>query len=277
MSLIMSINNVSKKINNKNILNKVSFDIEKGNIFVVLGPNGSGKTTLFNIIMKIVNKSSGSVKIRNNNKVGYVFQENVLDDVLNVYDNLYIRGRLANISKKELIKKIKELSNLLGMNNYLYKEYRKCSGGEKRMASLARALLINPSIIIMDEPTVALDIDARNKFWKILLDLNKKENLTIVFASHYIEEASMASNVCILKHGQVIYNGTYNQLIEKNNIKQLVIIYKDKKEVKIIKNIQDGIRLLNKLDTKNINYFSIENIGFEEIFLRMVNNENTNI
>ena len=129
------------------------------------------------------------------------------------------------------------------MNSYLYKEYRKCSGGEKRMASLARALLINPTIIIMDEPTVALDIDARNKFWKILLDLNRKDNLTIVFASHYIEEASLANNLCILKKGKVVYSGTYSELIEKNNIKRLVIDYKNKKEIKSIENIEEGIRI----------------------------------
>ena len=276
MNYIMSVNNVTKKIKGNYILNNVCFNINEGSIFVVLGPNGSGKTTLFNIIMNVLKKSSGDVKI-SNNRVGYVFQENLLDDVLSIYDNLYIRGCLSNINKKELKQKINELSDLLGMNSYLYKEYRKCSGGEKRMASLARALLINPAIIIMDEPTVALDIDARNKFWKILLDLNRKDNLTIVFASHYIEEASLANNLCILKKGKVVYSGTYSELIEKNNIKRLVIYYKNKKEIKSIENIEEGIRILNKLDTKKINYFSIENIGFEEIFLRMVNNENTNI
>ena len=114
-----------------------------------------------------------------------------------MYDNLYIRGRLAKISKRELIQQINELNSLLNMKSYLYKEYRRCSGGEKRIASLARALLIKPTIMIMDEPTVALDIDARNNFWEILLDLNKKKNLTIIFSSHYIEEASLANNLCI--------------------------------------------------------------------------------
>lgn len=116
-----------------------------------------------------------------NEKIVIVFQENTLDDELTIYENLMIRGKLYNISKKELETWINNLSKELGLIPFLHNKYKICSGGQKRIAMIARSLLMNPEILIMDEGNTALDIETRKKLWDFLLKLNKERNLTIFF------------------------------------------------------------------------------------------------
>lgn len=108
-------------------------------------------------------------------KIGVVFQENTFDEELTIYENMIIRGRLYNIKKNLLEEKILKLSKELGIDSFLHKKYKYCSGGQKRIAMIARALLIDPEIIIMDETTTALDIETRKKLWDFLLKLNKEK------------------------------------------------------------------------------------------------------
>ena len=161
------------------------------------------------------------------NKIGVVFQENTFDDELTIYENMMIRGKLYNIKKKILEKRILDITTELGINSFLHRKYKYCSGGQKRIAMIARALLMDPEIIIMDEPTTALDIETRRKLWDFLLKLNKEKNVTIFFSSHYIEEADVATNLCILKAGKIFFNGTYEYLISCYSKKHLKINLKD--------------------------------------------------
>lgn len=114
---------------------------------------------------------------------------------------------MYHISNEKLRHQIIVLSNKLGMASFLHQIYKECSGGQKRIASIARALLMNPKILIMDEATTALDIETRKKLWDFLLEQNKLKNLTIFFSSHYIEEAKVATNLCILKSGVILFHG----------------------------------------------------------------------
>jgi len=208
-------------------------------------------------------------------KIGVVFQENTFDDELTIYENLMIRGMLYNINKNNLKKRILKYSKELGINLFLHTKYKNLSGGQKRISMIVRALIMDPEIIIMDEPTASLDIEIRKKLWDFLLKLNKEKNVTIFFSSHYIEEAEIATNLCILKSGRIIFSGKYNDLISTYSKKELYINLKDKEIKKEISSVKNALIYLDKLDYNKINTFSLSNSNLEDIFLRLIFNENT--
>lgn len=281
LNSILTLKNIKKEFHHTVVLKDISFDIPKGSIFAFLGSNGAGKSTLLNIIIQVLLPTSGKILMNGQkvlkNKIGVVFQENTFDDELTIYENMMIRGSLYNIKNEILQEKILEIVTELGINSFLHTKYKYCSGGQKRIAMIARALLITPEIIIMDEPTTALDIETRKKLWDFLLKLNKEKKLTIFFSSHYIEEAEVATNLCVLKSGKIIFNGTYQDLISNYSKKQLKINLKDITINKEISSVEKALFYLKQLDYKKIDTFSLANSNLEEIFLKLVYNENTNL
>ena len=281
MGSILSLKDIKKDFGSTSVLKGVSFDIPKGSIFAFLGANGAGKSTLLNIIMQILLPTSGKVFMNGEvilkEKIGVVFQENTFDEELSIYENMMLRGRLYGIKKKVLEKRILELSRELGMDSFLYRKYKVCSGGQKRIAMIARALIMNPSIVIMDEATTAIDIETRRKVWEFLLKLNREKGVTIFFSSHYIEEADIASNICILKSGKIIFSGTYQQLISNYSRKQLKINFKDEVIKREISSVKGALSYLEQLDDTKIDTFSLQNSNLEDIFLRLVYHDNVNL
>ena len=281
MGSILSLKDIKKDFGSTSVLKGVSFDIPKGSIFAFLGANGAGKSTLLNIIMQILLPTSGDVFMNGEvilkEKIGVVFQENTFDEELSIYENMMLRGRLYGIKKKVLEKRILELSRELGMDSFLYRKYKVCSGGQKRIAMIARALIMNPSIVIMDEATTAIDIETRRKVWEFLLKLNREKGVTIFFSSHYIEEADIATNICILKSGKIIFSGTYQQLISNYSRKQLKINFKDEVIKREISSVKGALSYLEQLDDTKIDTFSLQNSNLEDIFLRLVYHDNVNL
>ena len=281
MGSILSLKDIKKDFGSTSVLKGVSFDIPKGSIFAFLGANGAGKSTLLNIIMQILLPTSGEVFMNGEvivkEKIGVVFQENTFDEELSIYENMMLQGRLYGIKKKGLEKRILELSRELGMDSFLYRKYKVCSGGQKRIAMIARALIMNPSIVIMDEATTAIDIETRRKVWDFLLKLNREKGVTIFFSSHYIEEADIATNICILKSGKIIFSGTYQQLISNYSRKQLKINFKDEVIKREISSVRGAICYLEQLDDTKIDTFSLQNSNLEDIFLRLVYHDNVNL
>lgn len=281
MGSILSLKDIKKDFGSTSVLKGVSFDIPKGSIFAFLGANGAGKSTLLNIIMQILLPTSGEVFMNGEvilkEKIGVVFQENTFDEELSIYENMMLRGRLYGIKKKVLEKRILELSRELGMDSFLYRKYKVCSGGQKRIAMIARALVMNPSIVIMDEATTAIDIETRRKVWEFLLKLNREKGVTIFFSSHYIEEADIATNICILKSGKIIFSGTYQQLISNYSRKQLKINFKDEVIKREISSVKGALSYLEQLDDTKIDTFSLQNSNLEDIFLRLVYHDNVSL
>ena len=281
MGSILSLKDIKKDFGSTSVLKGVSFDIPKGSIFAFLGANGAGKSTLLNIIMQILLPTSGDVFMNGEvilkERIGVVFQENTFDEELSIYENMMLRGRLYGIKKKVLEKRILELSRELGMDSFLYRKYKVCSGGQKRIAMIARALIMNPSIVIMDEATTAIDIETRRKVWEFLLKLNREKGVTIFFSSHYIEEADIATNICILKSGKIIFSGTYQQLISNYSRKQLKINFKDEVIKREISSVKGALSYLEQLDDTKIDTFSLQNSNLEDIFLRLVYHDNVNL
>lgn len=281
MGSILSLKDIKKDFGSTSVLKGVSFDIPKESIFAFLGANGAGKSTLLNIIMQILLPTSGDVFMNGEvilkEKIGVVFQENTFDEELSIYENMMLRGRLYGITKKVLEKHILELSRELGMDSFLYRKYKVCSGGQKRIAMIARALVMRPSIVIMDEATTAIDIETRRKVWEFLLKLNREKGVTIFFSSHYIEEADIATNICILKSGKIIFSGTYQQLISNYSRKQLKINFKDEVTKREISSVKGALSYLEQLDDTKIDTFSLQNSNLEDIFLRLVYHDNVNL
>lgn len=281
MGSILSLKDIKKDFGSTSVLKGVSFDIPKGSIFAFLGANGAGKSMLLNIIMQILLPTSGEVFMNGEvilkEKIGVVFQENTFDEELSIYENMMLRGRLYGIKKKVLEKRILELSRELGMDSFLYRKYKVCSGGQKRIAMIARALVMNPSIVIMDEATTAIDIETRRKVWEFLLKLNREKGVTIFFSSHYIEEADIATNICILKSGKIIFSGTYQQLISNYSRKQLKINFKDEVIKREISSVKGALSYLEQLDDTKIDTFSLQNSNLEDIFLRLVYHDNVSL
>ena len=276
---ILALDNIKKQFNHTVVLKGVTFEIPRGSIFAFLGSNGAGKSTLLNIILQILLPTSGKVLMNgekiSKKRIGVVFQENTLDDELTVYDNLMIRGKLYNINKKDLEKKISELAKELGINSFLHTNYKYCSGGQKRIAMIARAIIMNPEIIIMDEATTDLVNETRKKVWDFLLKLNKENKVTIFFSSHYIEEAEIATNLCILKSGKIIFNGTYQELISNYSKKQLEVNIGNIVVKKDMTSVSNALFYLEQLDSRKIDTFSLANSNLEEMFLRLLSNENS--
>lgn len=281
MSAILSLKDIKKDFGSTQILKGVSFDIPKGSVFAFLGANGAGKSTLLNIIMQILLPTSGKVLMNGEHilkeRIGVMFQENTFDEELSIYENMMIRGRLYHIKKSELNKRILELSRELGMDSFLYRKYKVCSGGQKRIAMIARALIMRPSIVIMDEATTAIDIETRRKVWDFLLRLNREKGITIFFSSHYIEEADIASDICVLKSGKIIFSGTYQELMSNYSRKQLKINFKDETIKKEISSVGGALYYLGQLDNTKIDTFSLQNSNLEDIFLRLVYHDNPSI
>lgn len=281
MKSILTIEHIKKEFHHHPVLNDISFSIPKGSIYAILGLNGAGKSTLLHIIMQILLPTSGKIQMNGKpilkDKIGVVFQENTLDEELTIYENLWLRGRLYHIKKKILHQRIMDLSHELGMDAYLNQKYQYCSGGQKRIAMIARALLMNPEIIIMDEATTALDIETRKKVWNVLLKRNTEKQLTIFFSSHYIEEAIYATDLCILKEGKIAFTGTYQNLISEYSKKQLEIKMRNHTIKKEIDDTKNAFYYLKYLDLNKIDTICISNSNLEDIFLKLVHYEDAHI
>lgn len=276
MNYSLKIDHISKKIKNHDILKNISFEIPKGSIFSFLGPNGAGKSTLINILVKLLKPTSGKVVLENNHKnnkhyqqVGIVFQENTLDDDLTVYDNLMIRGSLYKMDKNRLKNNITKIIETLHMKEFVYKKYRACSGGQKRIAMIARAIIIEPSVLILDEPTTALDSNIRKTIWDTILELNRKTNTTIFFSSHYLEEAYFSNYICILDKGKILFEGKTQNLVHQNGIKKLIIKENNHSYEKVVSSIKSGLDYINSRDISNITSISLKEPSLEEVFFNM--------
>lgn len=173
---------VSKSYRKIEVVKSLSLSVPRGCLCAVLGANGAGKSTTMNMIITLLAKNQGKIYVDGldidtkkeliRQRIGVVFQEDILDPELTVYENLYYRGGLYLLQWKELRERIQMIVELLGISYLLKKRYQTCSGGQKRLVQIARALLPNPKLLVLDEPTIGLDPFAREQVWLILRKLN---------------------------------------------------------------------------------------------------------
>lgn len=222
MEKIIEIEHLNKSFGKLKAVDDLSFSVKSGELFAFLGVNGAGKSTTISIMCGQLSKDSGEVKICGTStdtdikavteKLGIVFQNSVLDKALTVKDNLRSRAALYSITGKAFKRRLDELSDMLELGDILNRPVGKLSGGQRRRADIARALLNKPEILILDEPTTGLDPQTRRLLWDVISRLRKSDNMTVFLTTHYMEEASEADYVVILDSGKIVAEGTPHQL-----------------------------------------------------------------
>ena len=268
MEPIIKISHLNKSYKDVKAVNDLSFTVNRGELFAFLGVNGAGKSTTIHIICSQLSKDSGEVIIDGYNldtqkesikrKLGVVFQNSVLDKDLSVYDNLLYRGSL-------------------------YRSLSKLSGGQKRRIDVARALIHDPEILILDEPTTGLDPQTRNVLWSFIEYLRKEKGMTLFLTTHYMEEAASADSVVILDHGQIVASGSPLDLknqyandyitlygVCEDKVKMLALPYekiKDAYRIEI-KNTRDATSLICQYPSLFVDY-EITKGKMDDVFLNI--------
>ncbi len=287
--------NLTKKYNDIEAVKGISFTVEKDSFFAFLGPNGAGKSTTINIIATLLEKNSGTVKVlgdtlgeKDSNirrNIGIVFQNSMLDDLLTVKENLEVRGSFYGISRSDVLNRITEIDDLLEIIPFLDQRYGTLSGGQKRKADIARALLNWPQILILDEPTTGLDPKSRKDIWVLINKLRTEKEITIFLTTHYMEEAIDANKVVIIDEGNIVAIGSSEELRLKYSNDRIKVIphngfeellKKDKIEYYIvndtinivISSCFDGLPFVEKYK-KHIKEFEILRGNMDDVFLNI--------
>lgn len=228
--------NLKKNYGNFEAVHDVSFELHRGECIGILGINGAGKSSILKMIYSATSITSGAVFIdgkditenraESKSKLGIVTQDDMLDSTLTVLENLIAHGICYDISKQDVQKRALELLKFVNLEGYQNKKIGELSGGMRRRVSLARALLNNPEIIILDEPTVGLDIQSRNIIWDKLQEL-KDRGIAIIITSHYMNEIEKLSDrILIIHSGIVSAEGTVSDLFvlhKQNNLEDLFL------------------------------------------------------
>ena len=230
--MTIDIKNLNKKYNNFNAVNNLSFKIKKGSITGLLGPNGCGKTTTLGMILGLIKPTSGTVNINGKNiedenyrikmleKINFISPYIELPKKLTVNENLIVYGKMYSV--RNLEKKIVTLVNDLNLKNFIDRKTGELSSGQKNRVSLAKSLINDPEILLLDEPTASLDPDTGDYIRGYIQKYAKQNNTTILLASHNMAEVKrLCSEIMMMKNGEIIDQGSCESLIKKHGRKNL--------------------------------------------------------
>ena len=277
MEEVIRIKNLYKSYGNIKAVNNITFKVKKGEFFSFLGVNGAGKSTTISMICGSLKKDSGDIQVCGKDiekdfeyikrRIGVVFQDSVLDKELTVKENLKNRAALYGIYGDDFKKKYSKLKKIFSLSEIENRPIKNLSGGQKRRVDIARAIVHDPEILILDEPTTGLDPSTRKSIWEIINKLRKENQLTVFLTTHYMEEADDSDYIVILDKGKVIAEGIPLDLKNKY-AKDTVTIYnvpEDKiKKLKLpYKKIRNGYRIeventskVTELITKHTDLFN---------------------
>lgn len=241
MKYAIEVLNLTKSYKQVEAVKGISFQVKQGTLFAFLGPNGAGKSTTINVVCSLLSFDKGEILVLGNhvgkddaairNKIGIVFQNSVLDDRLSIEENLWTRGKLYGMKDKELNESIKRALEITDIYEIRNRRFGKLSGGQKRRADIARALIHQPEILFLDEPTTGLDPQTRKNVWSTIQALQKKTGMTVFLTTHYLEEASDADEVVVIDHGEIVAKGTPSELKNAFSHDRLEINPKDQDKV----------------------------------------------
>ena len=279
----LEINNLTKIYPNKLIaLNSINLNVNQGDFFALLGPNGAGKSTAIGIICDLTKKTSGSVKIfghcidENNDAakscIGIVPQEinfSLFETCLEIVVN---QGGYYGIKRSHATKRAEKYLRKLNLWEKRNERSRNLSGGMKRRLMIARALVHEPKMLILDEPTAGVDVELRRSMWDFLIDINQ-QGVTIVLTTHYLEEAeSLCKNIAIINHGKIVENTSMKELLSKLN--KETFIFDLNNPIKELPNLDDyNLKLIDtttievEVDRKNLSNLAIND---PDAFARLV-------
>ena len=223
--MILQAKGLTKNYGDHTAVKDINLEFKKGSFNAILGPNGAGKSTTISMLIGLKRATNGQIIYAPNTRIGVVFQASVLDEKLTVKENLAIRAQQYKGIKGG---RVEDLINQLGLTAFQKQLYGTLSGGQKRRVDIARALLANPDILFLDEPTTGLDIQTRKSIWDLLYRLQRDEGMTIILTTHYLDEADEADQLYIIDHGEVIAQGSAAEIKSEYASNLLKICFKDK-------------------------------------------------
>ena len=301
---MLKANELSKSYKDIKALASISLEVKKGELYGLLGPNGAGKSTCINILSSLIKPDSGEVfydgKLLSENRkncrqiLGVVPQEIALYEDLTAFENLMFWGKLYGIKGKALEAKIDELLRMMGLYDRRKHKVSTYSGGMKRRINIAAALLHDPEIVFMDEPTVGIDPQSRNLIFEVIEQLHSK-GLTMIYTTHYMEEAErLCDRIGIIDEGKILREGTLAELRKASSIKEEINLkfsnpeknelldLKGKHEQNLILNEHELVLSSNQSDVDlplliqdclaaqlKIENIRISNVNLESIFLEL--------
>ncbi|RMF90222.1 MAG: ATP-binding cassette domain-containing protein [Nitrospinota bacterium] len=228
---ILVVEKLRKTYGQRVALKDISLSIFPGEFVVLLGPNGAGKTTLFNLITALFNPDAGRVLVNGYDttrnpvaalaSLGVVFQQQTLDLDLTVTQNLMFHAALQGMSRRMAKARIQEEAKRLGMQDRLKEQVRKLNGGHRRRVELMRALLHHPRFLLLDEPTAGLDIASRRLLHDHVRQLCRQEGVTVLWATHLLEEVNGVDRVLVLHKGSIVCEGTPEDMIRQTGAADL--------------------------------------------------------
>ncbi len=269
---IISIKNVSKHYGLKKVLDDVSFDIQRGDIFGLLGSNGAGKSTLTRILLGFENSTFGKVKyyggnpIKIKSKIAVVPQNIAAYMDFTVQQNMEFFAALTNLPKKNQKEQITQLINWLELSSFKEVKVKFLSGGYQRLVNMALSLINDPEIIFLDEPTVGLDPKMRLMFWDKILAL-KKSGKTLILTTHYMDEAEkLCTNIALLKKGKLITTGSPKNLIKEYGGENIITLELSKDlDEKILEMLNNTEHLQVKYLEKKLSITFSQTRGFDKV------------
>ena len=272
---MLKIENLHKSYKSVKALNGINLTVNKGEIFSLLGPNGAGKTTTIRIITGLTKKNKGKIFIKNFNifedekkgkkLIGYVPQHINLDVELTVEENLIIHGMLFGMKKNHIKKKILELLDYVDLLDRKKSKVKELSGGMRRRLIIARALMHEPELLLLDEPTAGLDPSIRRKIWWLIKKI-QSDGATVFFTTHYIEEAEfLAQRVAFIDKGKIIKTGKPQDLINSLGTWAVDIVENDNLKTLFFKSKHE-IKDFFKSDFTSLN---IRRVNLEDVFISL--------
>lgn len=294
---MLSVIELTKYYDKRTVVDHINFTVEKGQMFSLLGANGAGKSTTIDMLCTIIRPDSGTIRVNGyqlgkdnqqiRNQIGIVFQESLLDPALTVLENLTFRSKFYHKFTQYDPKLVNRAVAITSITPLLHRYYGTLSGGEKRRVDIARALLHIPQVLILDEPTTGLDPKIRKDIWNTINRLKQKENMTILFTTHYMDEVDEADQVAMMEDGKIIAMGTPKTLERKFchdiiNIKptntNIVKAKLKTKNLKInekngiitvpIKNAKEALPILTDI-RDYLDDFEVKTATMEEVFMRI--------
>ncbi|URZ01694.1 ABC transporter ATP-binding protein [Clostridium felsineum] len=301
MDKIIEVEGLVKKYNDLTAVKGISFHVNKGELFAFLGTNGAGKSTTIDILCTLKSYTKGYIKINGNElgkqdseirkDIGIVFQKSLLDPLLTINENLKVRASFYGLTGKEANKRIQEISEVIGLNDLLSRRYGQLSGGQRRKADIARALLNTPKILFLDEPTTGLDPQTRVFVWETVNKLQKNSQVTVFLTTHYMEEAACADRITIINKGNIVAEGTPQYLKDKYAFDVMKVVPKSEEKILEFIKMQNlthflqggafvikvtstlkALELLN-LHKENIESFEVQKGNMDDVFLNIIGNK----
>ena len=300
----IQISNMSRRFGDLVAVDGVDLSIREGELFSLLGPNGAGKTTVIKMLCCLLRPSGGTATIMGHDiqkdsiavkeVIDISPQETAIAEYLNVWENLSLIGGIHGIGKEEVKKRSEELVELMGLTNRAKEPVRKYSGGMKRRLSIAMALVSDPQVLFLDEPTIGLDPQSRRSIWEYIAALKGKK--TIIHTTHYLEEAdALADRIGIIDEGKIVALGTHQELKDRVFEMQVMVVKAKNLTSEIIKDLKEIYKEVKKVDggieikAKEINFSevvdflrpkgviiestSLKEITLDDVFLHLTGKE----